>query len=93
MRQKLIYVTGKIFTVGIIAMLMSGILAAMFYVVAFFAGGVPAEQIVAFVNEKAFPVLFVWNIMFCVYGILHVYLIGDRGFRFDIGKKQAHTEK
>lgn len=87
MKQKLISLTAKIFTIGTIAMLVLGILAALLYVVAFLFSGAIAESIVTFVNARAFPVMFVLNILFCVSGILHTYLIGDRGFRFDIGKK------
>lgn len=87
MKQKLIALTRNIFTVGIIAVLVLGILAAILYLIAFIAGGTLAEKIVAFVNHRAFPVMFVLNILFCASGILYTYLTGDRGFRFDIGKK------
>lgn len=87
MKQKLISLAAKIFTIGTIAMLVLGILTALLYVVAFLFGGALAESIVAFVNGRVFPVMFVLNILFCVSGIVHTYLIGNRGFRFDIGKK------
>ena len=52
-------------------------------VVAFLAGGEVAARITSWIMSGYFPVLFVLNIIFCVIGLLNVYLIGDRGFRFD----------
>lgn len=83
MKKQLILWSRRIFTVGIFAMLVLGVVAVVLYVVAFLAGGEVAARITSWIMSGYFPVLFVLNIIFCVIGLLNVYLIGDRGFRFD----------
>lgn len=84
MRKKLSVWTHRIFTIGAgILLLAGGILFAMI-VAAFLIGGETAEHMIRIVREQIFPILFLLNVIFCVFGMIHVYLIRDKGFRFNV---------
>lgn len=93
MKEKLIQLTAKVFMYGIVVLLIFGALTALVYVIAFILGGTAAENIVVIVNDILFPVAFVLNIIICVVGIVHCYLVGDRSFRFDVGSNRGGLER
>ncbi len=84
MRKKLSVWTHRIFTIGIGLVLLAGAILFAVVVVAFLIGGETAEHIIRVVRERIFPILFLLNVIFCVFGMIHVYLIRDKGFRFNV---------
>lgn len=87
MKERLKRWSLRIFTIGTALLLIAAVLVALLYVVGFIVGGEQAASIVLFVHTTVFPVMFMLNIVFCVSGIVHVYLIKDKGFRFEITRK------
>lgn len=86
MREQLKNWSLRIFTLGTVLMLLCGMVAAVLYLLAFLLGGRIAEMLTALVTGRLFPVWYVLNILFCVSGLVHVYLIHDKGFRFEIAR-------
>lgn len=84
MRKKLSVWTHRIFTIGIGVALLAGAILFAVIVSAFLIGGETAEHIIRVVREEIFPILFLLNVIFCVFGMIHVYLIRDKGFRFNV---------
>ena len=84
MRKKISIWTHRIFTIGIGLMLLAGAILFMVIVAAFLIGDETAEHIIHVVRGQIFPILFLLNVLFCVFGMIHVYLIRDKGFRFNV---------
>ena len=84
MRKKLSVWTHRIFTIGAGILLLAGGTLFAVIVAAFLIGGETAEHMIRAVREQIFPILFLLNVIFCVFGMIHVYLIRDKGFRFNV---------
>lgn len=92
MIERLKRLTLKLFIWGIGLLLLVGAVIAFVYIVLFFIGSTAAVRIESFIRETIFPILFVLNIFLCVIGIIYVYLIKDKGFRFNVGQKTSEQK-
>ncbi|MDO4288436.1 MAG: hypothetical protein Q4C55_04535 [Eubacterium sp.] len=87
MKKFMTKLTLYVFSAGMVGSILFGVITAIVFLVAGLLGGQTAEHIVRVVVDDVFPVAFALNVVFCAFGIVHNYLIGDKSFRFDIGKK------
>ena len=84
MKKKSIRICGIIFSAGIAALLISGVLISLFYAFALIIGGNTGAAIEDLLTNRIFPILYVLNILLCIDGIIYTYLNGAKGFRFNV---------
>lgn len=86
-KEKLSGLIKCIFTVGTGIVLTGGAMIFLGVLAAVICGGKAADILIHVIWEKIFPVFFIANVILCVLGLVHVYLIRDKGFRFEVNKE------
>lgn len=79
-KEKVIHVLTKLFCIGTVICLATGLLAFALYIVAFIIGGSSAAALCAFVFNKLLPVLYRVSAVFALIGLVKMYLIGEKTF-------------
>lgn len=87
MKEKLANVFKRIFAVCQSLLLVASLVTVLAYIAAFIIGGETAVLIDSIVYNKVFPIMFFLAVAFAFVGVVYLYLMGYRTFRFETKKK------
>lgn len=77
-RMKIANVMGYIYGIGIMIALFAGALSFLGYLVAIIIGGSTATEICVFIYKKIYPVLFTFSSAVVLFGLLKMYVAGEK---------------
>lgn len=92
MRKKATKVLTNIFSVGLAACLVIGLLAAVLLLAAFFVGQENATVLCAFINARLLPTIYVAGAILALLGVAKMYVAGEKNFFVDVFHKNKQTD-
>ncbi len=92
MRKKILKVTRPLFAWALMIMMTAALIAALFYVAAFFTGPEIAGKIHHLFYNVILHYMYVAGIAVAFLGVFNMYLAGEKMYVFEVGAKKNGGE-